>query len=71
MTILLSRLITLFTAPTQDDDNARWRRDPLAHPDLERMSARELADLPIGPAWPEPRQAKRGAPIGAPRCVTC
>ncbi|WP_171060711.1 hypothetical protein [Poseidonocella sp. HB161398] len=25
------------------------RRDPLAHPDLARMSGRELADLPFDP----------------------
>ncbi|MCL6705733.1 hypothetical protein M8R20_01860 [Pseudomonas sp. R2.Fl] len=24
-----------------------WRRDPLAHPDIARMDARMLADLPI------------------------
>jgi len=27
-----------------------WRRDPLAHPDIRRMSAREIADLPIDPS---------------------
>jgi hypothetical protein len=25
-----------------------WIRDPLAHPDLDAMSERELADLPFG-----------------------
>ena len=29
---------------------ARWCRDPLSHPDIARMSARELADLPFDPA---------------------
>jgi hypothetical protein len=26
---------------------AQWIRDPLAHPDLDAMSERELADLPF------------------------
>jgi hypothetical protein len=26
---------------------AEWLRDPLAHPDLDAMSERELADLPF------------------------
>ena len=33
-----------------DDDlqrRAEWSRDPLAHPALETMSERELADLPF------------------------
>ncbi|MBT1155504.1 hypothetical protein J1C56_07845 [Aminobacter anthyllidis] len=25
-----------------------WLRDPLSHPDIERMDARELGDLPLG-----------------------
>lgn len=28
-----------------------WLRDPLAHPDLETMSERELADLPFARGW--------------------
>jgi hypothetical protein len=28
----------------------RWLRDPLSHPDLEAMSLRQLADLPLHPA---------------------
>ena len=71
MTILLARLIALLAAPVEADHKARWQRDPLAHPALETMSERELADLPIGPAWPEPAQTKSGAPVGAPLCVTC
>jgi hypothetical protein len=35
-----------------------WLRDPLSHPDIERMDARELGDLPLGrgfrPALPVP-----------------
>jgi hypothetical protein len=29
------------------EEKAQWIRDPLAHPDLEAMSERELADLPF------------------------
>lgn len=29
------------------DRDEDWRRDPLAHPALEAMSVRELADLPF------------------------
>ncbi|MBB3520828.1 hypothetical protein RJJ37_00685 [Rhizobium redzepovicii] len=25
-----------------------WKNDPLRHPEVERMSMREIADLPIG-----------------------
>ena len=35
-------------------------RDPLSHPDLAKMSLRELADLPFHPALPP------GAPHAAP-----
>lgn len=34
--------------PPQPDDAARWRADPLSHPAIERMSVREVADLPMG-----------------------
>jgi hypothetical protein len=34
-----------------------WARDPLAHPDLDAMSERELADLPFG------RVTGRAAPL--------
>jgi hypothetical protein len=27
-----------------------WRRDPLSHPDIARMSQRQLGDLPFGRA---------------------
>jgi hypothetical protein len=29
---------------------AAWRRDPLCHPDIRKMSERELSDLPFDPA---------------------
>ncbi|MBX5155184.1 hypothetical protein CO660_18370 [Rhizobium sp. L9] len=28
--------------------NQTWEDDPLRHPDVERMSLREIADLPLG-----------------------
>lgn len=35
-------------APSVDgDDRLSWLRDPLSHPAVERMSERELADLPF------------------------
>ncbi|MBX3569056.1 MAG: hypothetical protein KF914_13425 [Rhizobiaceae bacterium] len=30
-----------------DEEGARWVRDPLSHPDLASMSQRELGDLPM------------------------
>lgn len=26
-----------------------WRRDPLAHPELRKMTPDQLSDLPLGP----------------------
>lgn len=51
---LLLRLATPTPARTSNkDENVPWRNDPLAHPVLERMSVRELADLPFDrPASP-------------------
>ncbi|MEI2297677.1 hypothetical protein [Ensifer sp. MJa1] len=40
-----------------------WTRDPLQHPDLERMDGRELGDLPF-PGWPRPRAVE-----GASDCL--
>lgn len=37
-----------------EPDEVRWRRDPLSHPDLRRMSQRELADLPFDPHAVDP-----------------
>lgn len=31
------------------DDCDNWRRDPMSHPDIRRMSARERDDLPVDP----------------------
>jgi len=46
------------------EQRARWIRDPLAHPDLDAMSERELANLPLargfrGAARPISRTAVR------------
>lgn len=30
-----------------EDERDVWTRDPLSHPELENMTARELADLPF------------------------
>lgn len=45
---LLSKVI--FKSDEDDrSDQALWHRDPLSHPDLKRMSERELADLTFAP----------------------
>nr|WP_265517161.1 hypothetical protein [Nitratireductor luteus] len=44
---ILSRREFIPRTQPQDDGEA-WRRDPLAHPVLQAMSQRELADLPLG-----------------------
>ncbi len=54
---LLSKLTPLKTSDDRKDDAPlAWARDPLQHPDLERMDGRELGDLPF-PGWPWPRMA--------------
>ena len=35
-------------ARRSDTRNQPWLNDPLAHPDLDRMTPAELADLPLG-----------------------
>ncbi|MBW0365036.1 hypothetical protein [Ensifer adhaerens] len=55
---LLSKLTPLKTFDDRKDDAPlAWARDPLQHPDLERMDGRELGDLPF-PGWPWPRTAE-------------
>ena len=49
---LLSRLADWLTSPADVDLIAA---DPLQHPALERMSERELADLPLRPEPPATR----------------
>ncbi|EJZ20597.1 hypothetical protein NE852_05920 [Rhizobium sp. Pop5] len=46
-------LLKFFLKPTlnliqADIADASWKDDPLRHPDVERMSMREIADLPLG-----------------------
>lgn len=41
------RLVTGRALPGDGDDRMFWRRDPLSHPAIERMSQREVADLPF------------------------
>ena len=36
--------------PPAADVCRRWWADPLSHPDLQRMSPHQLADLPFDPA---------------------
>ncbi len=35
-----------------------WKDDPLRHPEVERMSMREIADLPLGIQAGLPKEAK-------------
>ncbi|MGF7008587.1 hypothetical protein [Aminobacter sp. BE322] len=42
-----------------------WVRDPLAHPDIERMDERELADLPFN------RGFRRSVPRVSEACSRC
>ncbi|MBP1859655.1 hypothetical protein [Rhizobium herbae] len=45
---IFSILNQLLPAPAADDDtDANWGRDLLRHPDIARMDARELGDLPF------------------------
>ena len=54
---IISILSKLSTAPGKRPAGTAgnvpdWIRDPLAHPDLDAMSERELADLPFRAAMP-------------------
>ncbi|MBO6603238.1 hypothetical protein [Rhodophyticola porphyridii] len=42
-------LLRLWRCRRADEAGRQWRRDPLSHPDIARMSKRELADLPFDP----------------------
>ncbi len=37
-----------FRLPKLQDQDDRWVRDPLAHPDIAAMDERQRADLPFG-----------------------
>lgn len=46
-------LLKFFLNPALNPRNADiadppWKSDPLQHPEVERMSMREIADLPLG-----------------------
>ncbi|ANM09670.1 MULTISPECIES: hypothetical protein [unclassified Rhizobium] len=55
-------LLKFFLKPTlamSDADTApTWKDDPLRHPEVERMSMREIADLPLGTDTGLPTKAK-------------
>jgi hypothetical protein len=45
-----------FSGPIEPPEtDANWYRDPLSHPDIARMSQRELADLPFCPERIKPQ----------------
>ena len=46
--------------PSSNLDSA-WLRDPLSHPDLERMTLEQLADLPFPPVSAQPEPCGAGA----------
>lgn len=45
-------LLKFFLRPVLQVESAEiapiWKDDPLRHPEVERMSMREIADLPLG-----------------------
>lgn len=52
---------SLFDLTETAEDDTDWRRDPLAHPVLEGMSMRELADLPFNRCYRLLQDAPRAA----------
>jgi hypothetical protein len=57
---MFTRIFTPSRTPPAVDD------DPLSHPDIARMSMRELADLPFPREAPVPPAADRLCPEGTP-----
>ena len=55
---MLQEIFSLFRSGTASAPSAsqpqRWVRDPLSHPDIARMDARALADLPFA-LFPAPK----------------
>ena len=49
LSLIAARLFEPASEATADCEI--WRYDPLAHPALSQMSARELADLPFERCW--------------------
>ena len=63
---MLQEIFSLFRSDTASvppaSDPQRWIRDPLSHPDITRMDARALADLPFAlfPAPKAPQACRDG-----------
>ncbi|NEJ25344.1 hypothetical protein GR247_35370 [Rhizobium leguminosarum] len=55
-------LLKFFLRPAPQVGSAEiiptWKDDPLRHPEVERMSMREIADLPLGMPAGFPKEAK-------------
>ena len=55
---MLQEIFSLFRSETDPASSAsqppHWVRDPLSHPDIARMDARALADLPFA-LFPAPK----------------
>ena len=48
MSLLKFFLRTAHNLTDADIADDLWKEDPLRHPEVERMSMREVADLPLG-----------------------
>ena len=63
---MLQEIFSLFRSGTHPVSSAsepqHWVRDPLSHPDIARMDARALADLPFAlfPAPKAPQACRDG-----------
>ncbi|MGO8039750.1 hypothetical protein [Rhizobium leguminosarum] len=58
MSLLKFFLRPVFPVGTaQIGDAPAWKDDPLRHPEVERMSMREIADLPLGMPAGFPKEA--------------
>ena len=63
---MFQEIFSLFRSDTASAPSAsqppRWVRDPLSHPDIARMDARALADLPFAlfPAPKAPQACRDG-----------
>jgi len=73
---ILTRTLHVLLAPfgflaRMDVDQQPELPDPLAHPDVQRMSLRELADMPFEPfCLPPQAQAYRSRRVATDRAVT-
>ncbi|OWV92454.1 hypothetical protein ATY78_02680 [Rhizobium sp. R635] len=48
MSLLKFFLKPALSLTSTDVADPPWKNDPLQHPEVERMSMREIADLPLG-----------------------